>query len=96
MANVDRLGAKEKQARASLLRQHLDKIAARAVELIYSGDTPRSAAGVTQIDEPNKDGLKEVPLLGIQRFARVLLAPAVDGASENGLSQMHTLDPLHS
>jgi deazaflavin-dependent oxidoreductase (nitroreductase family) len=37
-----------------------------------------------------------VPLLGIQRFARVQLAPSTDGAGEHDLSQIHPLDPLHS
>jgi deazaflavin-dependent oxidoreductase (nitroreductase family) len=37
-----------------------------------------------------------VPLLGIQRFARVQLAPSTAGAGEQHLSQIHPLDPLHS
>jgi deazaflavin-dependent oxidoreductase (nitroreductase family) len=37
-----------------------------------------------------------VPLLGIQRFAHVQLAPSTAGAGEHDLSQTHTLDPLHS
>ncbi len=37
-----------------------------------------------------------VPLLGIQRFARVQLAPPTAGVGDGDLSQAHALDPLQS